>query len=106
MKTQNPASNNLTNMQKKAIDQLHEMYKKSKNNQNSSFDNQAKHFKIAAQNIIKTTQPKSKKINILPNVFETILKNPDVTLIVVLVILLMDNEENFMLILALLYSVI
>ena len=106
MKTQNPASNNLTNMQKKAIDQLHEMYKKSKNNQNTSSDNQAKHFKIAAQNIIKATQTQRKKNNILPNIFDTVLKNPDITLIVVLVILLMDNEENFMLILALIYSII
>ena len=106
MKTQNSTPNNLTNMQKKAIEQLHEMYKKSKNNQKASFDNQAKHFKSTTESTIKKPPTKSKKANILPNVFNTILKNPDITLIVVLVILLMDNEENFMLVLALLYSII
>ena len=106
MNTQNFSPNNLTDMQKKAIDQLHEMYKKSKNNKNPSFDNQAKHFKNVVKNIIKKQPEKAKKANLFPDIFSTVLKNPDITLIVVLVILLMDNEENFMLVLALLYSII
>lgn len=106
MKTQNYAQNNLTDMQKKAIEQLHEMYNKSKNNKNSSFDNQAKHFKTTTKNIIKKSLQKSKRHNPMPNIFDVILKNPDTTLIVVLIILLMDSEENSMLILALLYTII
>ena len=106
MKTQNSAQKDLTNMQEKAIKQLHEMYNKSKNNKNTSFDNQAKHFKIATENAIKKSFSKSKKLKSLPNIFDTILKNPDITLIIVLIILLMDSEENSMLILALLYTII
>ena len=106
MKTQNSAQNNLTNMQKKAIEQLHEMYKKSKNNKNHSFDNHAKHFNNAIENIIKKPPLKSAKSNFFPNIFDIVLKNPDITLIVVLIILLMDSEENSMLILSLLYTII
>lgn len=106
MKIQPPMSNNLTDMQKKAIEQLHEMYKKSKNYKKQFSDNQAKHFKNQSYTTSKKPASKTQKANILPNILDKVLKNSDITLIVVLVILLMDNEENFMLILALLYSAI
>ncbi len=41
-----------------------------------------------------------------PNLFNILFKDPDKTLIMALILILMDNDENFTLILALFYTLI
>lgn len=79
-----------------AIKYMKELHKQSgnttKENKNSPIKNVKKHtFKYA-----KRKKP-------FENILSTLFKDPDKTLILILIILLMDNEENFNLIMVLIY---
>lgn len=100
-------SSEIKNMQEQSLNKMREMYSKSKNN---SLENtyQGKRFsekeKIPEKKSVyhekdKTPPPPQ----IMTNFLDAILKDPDKTLIIMLIILLMDNEENFTLIMVLFY---
>lgn len=83
-----------------AIKYMKELHKQSsgstnKENKKTTTNNPKKHvFKYA-----KRKKP-------FENILSTLFKDPDKTLILILIILLMDNEENFNLIMILIYLLI
>lgn len=101
----------IKNMQEQSLNKMREMYSKSKNNlQNNSFENiyQGKRFSEKEKILEKKPVPHEKKKappppQIMTNFLDAVLKDPDKTLIIMLIILLMDNEENFTLIMVLFY---
>ena len=104
-------SSEIKNMQEQSLNKMREMYSKSKNNlQNNSFENiyQGKRFSEKEKIPEKKPVPHEKKKSppppqIMTNFLDAVLKDPDKTLIIMLIILLMDNEENFTLIMVLFY---
>ena len=98
-------SSELKNMQEQSLNKMREMYSKSKNPpQNHSFEKvyQGKRFS-EKENPPEKKKPDSKPPQIMTNFLDAILKDPDKTLIITLVILLMYNEENFTIIMVLFY---
>lgn len=102
----------LKNMQEQSLNKMREMYSKSKNptqNHSSESAYQGKRFsenKNSTEKKIIISEKKkseSKPPPIMTNFLDAILKDPDKTLIITLIILLMDNEENFTMIMVLFY---
>lgn len=104
-------SSEIKNMQEQSLNKMREMYSKSKNNlQNTSLNNtyQGKRFSEKEKIPEKKSTPHEKNKTppppqIMTSFLDAVLKDPDKTLIIMLIILLMDNEENFTLIMVLFY---
>lgn len=82
-----------------AIKYMKELHKQSGTNSNS---NQKTSTGSAKKHIFKYTKHKKP----LESIISTLFKDPDKTLILILIVLLMDNEENFNLIMVLIYLLI
>lgn len=91
---------NLEKQKEKALKQFEKLYSNPKNNQTKNANNPAQekdtHKKIKAK--FKKNNP--------PNFMDIFFKDQDKTLIIILIVMLMDNEENLTIIMILIYLLV
>ena len=88
-------------MREESIKKIRELQKKSApdNKQNNPNSNSKDNSNFSGNANFKP----QKQNNIFNNLTSLLFKDPDKTLILILILLLMDDEKNFMLVLALIY---